>query len=89
MKRAKQTLLIILASASLVASLCYAQDEAIVEKPDAAGDSALGVRQQRVKRLMLDLERKFSELASKLEAEQPEQAQKLTCLLYTSPSPRD
>ena len=48
------------------------------ETGDDGSDSALGVRQQRVKRLMLDLERKFSELAAKLEAEQPEQAQKLT-----------
>ena len=43
-----------------------------------AGESSIGVRQQRVKRLMLDLERKFTELASKLEAEQPDQAKKLT-----------
>ena len=65
----------------LFAGLTFAQDEAVAgtdEKANGNGDSALGVRQQRVKRLMLDLERKFSELASKLEAEQPDQAKKLT-----------
>lgn len=39
--------------------------------------SLLGARQQRIKRLMNDLESKFTELASKLREEQPDQAKKL------------
>ncbi|MFT5190864.1 MAG: hypothetical protein ACI957_003901 [Verrucomicrobiales bacterium] len=39
--------------------------------------SPLGARQQRIKRLLNDLETKFTELATKLEEEQPEQAKKL------------
>jgi uncharacterized protein YjbJ (UPF0337 family) len=46
--------------------------------PDVTADSsALGVRQQRVKRMLLELDRKFAEIAEKLKAEQPEQAEKL------------
>lgn len=39
--------------------------------------SPLGARQQRVKRLLNDLETKFTELATKLREEQPDQAKKL------------
>ena len=39
--------------------------------------SPLGARQQRIKRLLNDLEAKFTELAAKLEEEQPDQAKKL------------
>ncbi len=39
--------------------------------------SPLGARQQRIKRLLNDLESKFTELATKLSEEQPEQAEKL------------
>lgn len=39
--------------------------------------SPLGARQQRIKRLLNDLETKFAELAAKLNEEQPDQAAKL------------
>ncbi len=49
-----------------------------VAVPEITADSSpLGVRQQRVKRMLLELDRKFAEIAEKLKAEQPEQAEKL------------
>ena len=39
--------------------------------------SPLGVRQQRVRRMMQDLDRKFQSLAEKLQATEPEQAKRL------------
>ncbi len=47
------------------------------EAQGADRTSPLGVRQQRVKRMLTDLESKFAELAEELAAEQPEQAEKL------------
>ncbi len=47
------------------------------EAQGTAQPSPLGARQQRIKRLLNDLEGKFGELATKLEEEQPEQAEKL------------
>ena len=44
---------------------------------EAAGDTALGVRQQRIKRMVVDLERQFTELARALQKEYPDQAEKL------------
>ncbi len=44
---------------------------------ETAENSPLGVRQQRIKRMLVDLERQFGEIARKLEAEQPEQSAKL------------
>ena len=52
--------------------------------PAASGDASaapsetpLGVRQQRIKRMVVDLERQFTELARSLQEEYPEQAEKL------------
>ena len=47
------------------------------ETNGAEDTSLLGAKQQRIKRLMNDLESKFTELASKLREEQPDQAKKL------------
>lgn len=41
------------------------------------GSSPLGIRQQRVKRMMQELDRKFQDLAQKLQATEPEQAKLL------------
>ena len=41
------------------------------------GDTALGVRQQRIKRMIVDLERQFTELARALQKESPEEAERL------------
>lgn len=57
--------------------------EAIEPNPDAVKKessiqaSALGVRQQRVKRMMQSLDRKFQDLAQKLRKTEPEQAELL------------
>jgi len=51
---------------------------ALAQAPAAADpDSALGVRQQRVARLMQDVERSFLALAKSLEATEPEKAARL------------
>ena len=49
----------------------------VAEAQGTDDTSLLGARQQRIKRLMNDLESKFTELASKLREEQPDQAKKL------------
>ena len=53
-------------------SVCSADDT----KP-AKESSALGIRQQRVKRMMQELDRRFQDLAEKLQAKEPEQAKLL------------
>ena len=46
--------------------------------------SPLGVRQQRIKRMVSELENQFSELARLLQKENPEQAEKLVDAFKTS-----
>ena len=47
------------------------------EDRDKIKKSPLGVRQQRIKRMIVELEMQFSELARTLQKENPEQAEKL------------
>ena len=76
------------AAVSLTVGLCQAQQPPAVvpqtlpggvdaEANGAGLASPLGVRQQRVKRMMVDLEKKFTDLATRLGEEAPEQAEKL------------
>ena len=58
----------------LLPASANAQNEEASSPDDA---SALGVRQQRVKRMLKELEGKFGELSKKLREEQPDQADKL------------
>ena len=51
------------------------QDE--IQKASGSTPSALGVRQQRVERMMNDLEQKFINLSQKLKASEPERANRL------------
>ena len=51
------------------------QDE--IQKASGSTPSALGVRQQRVERMMNDLEQKFINLSQKLKASEPERADRL------------
>lgn len=52
-----------------------AQEDSV--KPDELTESALGARQKRIGRLMAELEQQFVDLSSKLEEENPDQADKL------------
>jgi hypothetical protein len=64
----------------MCAALCLwivVSSVAAQEAPPAAPDSPLGVRQQRVARLMQEVERSFLALAKSLEATEPEKAARL------------
>ena len=63
---------IVVAILAVGTSHCMADDL----KP-SKGTSPLGIRQQRVKRMMQELDRKFQDLAQKLQATEPEQAKLL------------
>ena len=77
-------LLLIGVAACLLANSVQAQDdtESTTEEGVAATESvvsasALGARQQRIKRLMAELEQQFVDLSSRLEEDNPDQADKL------------
>src|SRR5438445_10382049 len=59
------------------ASLAAAQDA----PPPPSGTSPLGIRQQRVERMMEDLERKFKSLKLALQQNEPERAERLQATL--------
>ena len=61
-----------LLSAILIGASAFADDEKTAKQDKS---SPLGVRQQRVKRMMQTLERKFQDLAEKLRKTEPEQAE--------------
>ena len=63
---------LIVAILAVVTSHCLADD-----LEQTKGTSSLGIRQQRVKRMMQDLDRKFQDLAQKLQATEPEKAKLL------------
>lgn len=54
-----------------------AADPAVEIASEQASESALGARQKRIGRLMVELEQQFVDLSSKLEEENPDQASKL------------
>ncbi len=47
------------------------------QSADISNDSPLGIRQQRIKRMVVELERQFTELARVLQKDYPEQSEKL------------
>ena len=76
---------------------CCSVTTACAQGPSADQKTELGIRQQLVKRQMVELEKKFMVFADRIREEKPERADLLVktyqkskdCLLYTSPSPRD
>ena len=62
----------------------HAQDPKPVDAPKPNMGAGLGVRQQQVRRMLGDLDRRITEVARKLESEQPGQSRKLIAALEKS-----
>ena len=80
---ARRSLLSLLLVA-LILPAASAQDSPGSGEESARKPSALGVRQERVKRMMKSLDDKFKELAAALEKAEPERAKKLISALQQS-----